>query len=94
MIDVAKFFEDHEDDDLSFADIPPERRLHHQPDLNAMLLLSRLCPGTEGILGCPDSDAVYFKVGPESVEHATEEELLDLMRCKVQCDGEDFFIFY
>jgi hypothetical protein len=67
--------------------IKPERRLHRRPDLNAFLLLDRLCPGKHDIVVAAEHDKIFLSVEVESLSAATEEDILDLMRCGVRYDS-------
>lgn len=82
------------DEDLSLKEyvedgrIKPGRRLHRRPDLNAFLLLDRLCPGDDDMVCAAENDEIYLAVGVDSLAGvATEEDILDLMRCGVRYDA-------
>ncbi len=91
MIDIEKFFEDEEHDEeyAQHQNISPERRLHDRPDLNAFLLLDKLVPGTHVMVDAAEHDEIYLNTDPEELaEVATEEDLIDLIRCGVRYDPE------
>lgn len=85
MIDFEKIEEDHEDEFLKFDGIKPERRLCERPDLNAFLLLHKLVPGTDDIVGDAQHDEIFLSVDIDELnEVASEDDALDLIRCGVR----------
>lgn len=78
-----KFYEAHSDEHfLKFDAIPAERRLSQRPDLNAFLLLDKLVPGKSDMVACAEHDEIYLEVDTKKLmKVATEEQLLDLIRC-------------
>lgn len=89
--DVIGLFRKHEDEEyIKDKRIAPERRLHRRPDINAFLLLDRLLggEGTRDIICAAEHDEFFLDAGPESIaERATEEDIVDLIRCGVRYDG-------
>ncbi len=83
---IEAFFEEHEDEFLKNENIKPERRLHPRPDLNAFLLLHRLHPNTEDMVSGAEHDKIWLAVEIEELHAASEDDLLDLMRCGVMLD--------
>ena len=90
MVDVEAFFKQHGDDEyLKDQNIKPERRLHRRRDMNAFLLLDRLIPKNSVMIDGAQHDVFYLNVAPEELgEVATEEDILDLIRCGVHYDDE------
>lgn len=80
----------------SFADIKPERRLHHRPDLNAFLLLDKLCQTRveRDMVSSASHDEIYLDVTPVDLNGlATREDILDLVRCGVRYSEDSFCMF-
>lgn len=83
------FKDDHEDEFLADEDIKPERRLHARPDINAFLLLDKLFPGDRDMVSAAEHDEIFLDVEPwELMKVASEEDLLDLIRCGVFYDSD------
>jgi len=90
MLNITELFETHGNEHfLKFDDIPSERRLSNRPDLNAFLLLDKLVPGSADMISAAKHDQIYLSVDPDAVtEVATEEQIVDLIRCGVWLDTE------
>jgi hypothetical protein len=87
--DIELFFVEMGEEFLSDKDIRPERRLHPARDMNALLLLSRLCPDIDRMIAGAEHDVVYLGPGPENLAgRATKEDVIDLVRCGVHYDSE------
>jgi hypothetical protein len=83
------FMNEHGSEYGTDENIPPERRLHRRPDINAFLLLDRLSPGDRDMVSAGEHDEIFLDVEPhELMKVASEEDLLDLMRCGVFYDSE------
>lgn len=94
--DIHRLYNEHEDEHLKFENIKPERRLHRRPDLNGFLLLDKLVPGDRDMVNVAEHDEFWVEVTPEQVAAvATEEDILDLMRCGIMYDSgiESFHSF-
>jgi hypothetical protein len=87
--DIERLYDEHEDEHLEFKNIKPERRLHRRPDLNAFLLLDKLVPGDRDMVQVAEHDEFWVEVRPKQVAAvATEEDILDLMRCGIMYDSD------
>lgn len=92
MIDIPEFFEEHVAEYLKEDCIKPERRLHRRADINAFLLLDKLAPEdpmNRDMVSNAYHNMIYIQVSPDDIaETATEEDLLDLIRCGVIYDED------
>lgn len=94
--DLAKFFEDHMEDQLGGTVTGTPALITKCKDIIAFLLLDKLVPGHVRMLAAADHDIVFLSVDPHKVnEVATNDELLTLIRCGVLFDAEQeaFFMF-
>jgi hypothetical protein len=81
-MDLKKFFEDHENEFLEFKRV--ENKLSNRPDLHAFLLLEKLVPGKDDIVGSAAHDEIYLSTDVEKLlKVASEQDLIDLRRCGV-----------
>jgi hypothetical protein len=88
-LDLAVLFEEHNDEFLKGERITPERRLHKRPDINAFILLDRLIPGEHDIVTAASHDEIYLGIEcDELAKVATEEDIIDLIRCGVRYDND------
>lgn len=94
MSQIQDWFVKHEDEYLKYEDILPERRLHNRDDINAFLLLDKLVPGKLDMVASACHDEFYLDISPEDLEGvATEEDILDLIRCGVLYEGDSLKMF-
>jgi hypothetical protein len=89
MLDLPALFQDErfDDDYLKFDRVanPKSKR----PDLHAFLLLDSLVPGIFDMVARAEHDEIYLKVYPDDLaEVATEEQILELIRCGVRYDSD------
>lgn len=84
--EMKRLFDERNSHFLKFDEIKQERRLSERPDLNAMLLLNKLCSEepTHNMIVSSEHEEIYFSVNPSWVAHeASEEDILDLIRSGV-----------
>ena len=89
MIDLYEFFEKHNDEYIKFERI--ENKRSARPDLHAFLLLEELVPtkNYEDMVSAAEHDEIWLEVDPKKVaEVATEEHLIELIRCGVRYDRD------
>jgi hypothetical protein len=89
---MLAFFEERADDFGNIEDVKPSRRLHRRPDLNAFLLLDKLLTNgnDSAILVDARNEQVWLSPKPwEVMQRASEEDLLDLVRCGVFYDEDN-----
>ena|ERR1017187_64630 len=93
--EIKDLFEENNDEEfLEFKRV--RVKLTDRKDLHAFLLLDRLVPGKDDIVGGAEHDEIFLCVGLESLaKTATEEDILDLLRCGVRVDeyGEGLAMF-
>lgn len=79
--------EKYEKEYIKFDNI--ENKLSSRPDIHAFILLNQLVPGNRNMVTAAEHDVFYLDVRPEQLdETATEEQMLDLIRCGVMYDSE------
>ncbi len=87
MTDVAAVFEKHHEAEfIEFERI--EKPRSKRRDLHAFMLLDELAPGTGKIVAAAEHDEIWIEVSPEAIEHATEEQIIELIRCGVMLDSD------
>lgn len=84
--DIEKVFEKHNDEFLKFKRV--KNKLSSRPDIHAFILLNQLVPGTRDMVSAAEHDEFFLDVDVDELEKvATEEQVIDLIRCGVRlCD--------
>lgn len=58
-------------------------------DLHAFMLLDRLLPGRQDIIGCAEHDQVWLSVDADDLAKVcTEDDVIELLRCGVTYDED------
>lgn len=71
-----------------------ENKLSNRPDLHAFLLLDKLVPGKGDMVSGAEHDEIYLETDLEELAAvATEDDIRDLVRCGVRCDGDGLRMF-
>ena len=92
MINLEELFEKHKDEYLQFDRI--EKKFHRRMDIHAFILLDRLVPNVRDMVDGAEHDKIYLDVNPEDiVEVVTEEQVIELIRCGVRLDDDQFTMF-
>ena len=85
MLNLNDIFDAHDDDFLTFERVESKRS--QRPDLHAFLLLDSIVPGTSDIVCASEHDEIFLGVSLEDLaENATEEQIVELIRCGVRID--------
>ncbi len=79
---VAELFEKHNEEYRKFDRI--NKPLSRRPDLCAFLLLDKLYPGIVNIIAASEHDEIYLDIESTNIEHASEADIIDLIRCGVR----------
>lgn len=84
-------FEKYEDEYLCFDRV--ERKLSEVMDVHLFMVLGRLSPNVREIITGAEHDKVYI-AGDAGwlVDAATEDEIRDLIRCGLCCDGDGLYL--
>lgn len=62
-------------------------RTSNRPDLHAFNLIDKLVPGETDMVCAAEHDEIWLEVSPEELARvATEEQIIDLIRCGVRYD--------
>jgi hypothetical protein len=86
MTDFAALYAKHQDAEfLNFEKVENPRS--KRPDIHAFLLLDELVPGDSDMVAAAEHDEIYLQVSPEALEHATEAQIIELIRCGVRYDS-------
>lgn len=86
--EMADLFDKHEDEYLRFERVT--EKLSNRKDLHAFILLDRLCPSKDGIVSDAEHDEIFLDVpGEELAKNATEEQIIELIRCGVRWDSDN-----
>lgn len=95
MSSVRELFEKHDEEFCRFERI--ENPKCKRPDLYAMTILDRLCPGEGDLIVRTDFDSFTFSISVDQLEGvATEEDIITLIRCGVtfySCGDYALFMF-
>lgn len=95
MSSVRELFQKHDKEFGHFERIkdPPCKR----PDLYAMTILDRLCPGDDDLIVRTDFESFTLSISVDQLEGiATEEDIITLIRCGVtfyECGDYALFMF-
>lgn len=69
-------------------------KLSKRHDLHAFIVLDKLFPDDYNIIECASHDEIYLSVNVEEfAEVATEELIIELVRCGVFFDGYSFNMY-
>jgi len=91
-MDIYIFMEEHDDEYLKFEKV--ENKRSNRPDLHAFLLLDELVPGTSDMVCNSEHDEFWLDVNlDELAEVATEDQIIELMRCGVRCSEDSLCMF-
>lgn len=82
----AMFSDDDCDEYIKFENIPAERRLSTRPDIHAFILLNKLAPGTRDMICSSEHDEYFLEPSIDDLAKggATEQDIMDLIRCGVR----------
>ena len=84
--EMTALFQKHSDEYLKFENVL--LRLSLVPDLCAFLILESIAHTATHIVVCAEHDEIWLSHDPEIVAaNATEEQLIDLLRCGVLWDA-------
>lgn len=92
MLDLSELFEKHSDEFLCFEKV--ENKRSNYMDIHAYLLLEQICgPGHKMIAGARH-DEVFLDANVETLaEKATEEQIVELIRCGIRYDEGGLVMF-
>lgn len=80
-------YEKHNEEFLRFERV--ETKFSQRPDLHAFILLDKIIPDDSDIISASEHDEIYLSVSPEELlKEATEEQLIELIRCGVRYDSQ------
>lgn len=87
MIDLKELFQKHDDELLKFDRI--HNKLSSRPDIHAFILLNQLVTDADDIICNAEHDQIWLSVTLDQLESvATEDQIVELIRCGVRLDGE------
>lgn len=92
--ELEKLFEKYEDEYTKFEKV--ENKLSNRPDLHAFILIDKLCPGKnqQDIISASNHDEIWISVEPKQLaRNATEEQILELIRCGLRYSDDSFCMF-
>lgn len=86
--ELLALFKKHNDEFLEFENV--EHKRSTRKDIHAFILLDELVPGTDDIVSAATHDEIFLAVGVEALaEKATEEQVVDLIRCGIRIDDHE-----
>lgn len=88
---MIELFDNNDNECFKFENIQKDRILSKRPDLNAFLLIDRLLPSDRDIVAAASHDEIWLDGRPDDLANAgaTEEDVLDLIRCGVRYDSDN-----
>lgn len=93
--EFIKLWEKYEDEYLKFEKVEP--KFSQRADIHAFILLDKLCPGTQNIVGSATHYEFYLRLDVDDIiDKITEEDIITLIRCGISyCENIDvFYKFY
>jgi len=90
--EIITAFENHDDDYGSFDEI--KGKLSTRPDIHAFILLNLMVPGKTDMITSSRDDEIYLDVDVDELveENATENQIIDLIRCGVILEDEEYLM--
>lgn len=86
-MNLEAVFEKYNDEYIKFDGIESKR--NNRPDIHAFLLLDELIPGNMDMVSAAEHDEIYLNINCDALARiATEEQILELVRCGVRYDSE------
>lgn len=95
MKDIKALFEKAEEAGESLEFQRVRNKLSRRPDLCAFLLLDSLVPSSEKLITVVHDDEMYFDADVDALARSaiTDEQVLDLVRCGVRCEGRSLRMY-
>lgn len=92
MINIIELFDIYSNNDIDFPSL--KNKPNNRPDLCAMILLDKLVPSSGYMISDADHDVIYFDINVDELsQKASEEDILMLVGCGVQCDDDGLFMY-
>jgi len=91
---LSATFDKYEDEYIQFKNVANKRS--RRPDMHAFIVLDELLPGDGkgDLISAAEHDQFFLDIEPEALARvATEEIILDLVRCGVSFDEENESLF-
>jgi hypothetical protein len=91
---LSATFDKYEDEYIQFQNVANKRS--RRPDMHAFIVLDELLPGDGkgDLISAAEHDQFFLDIEPEALARvATEEIILDLVRCGVSFDKENASLF-
>jgi hypothetical protein len=91
---LSATFDKYEDEYIQFQNVASKRS--RRPDMHAFIVLDELLPGDGkgDLISAAEHDQFFLDIEPEALARvATEEIILDLVRCGVSFDEENESLF-
>lgn len=89
---LEELFEKYEGEFLEFDRV--ENKLSKRADLHAFILLDKLVPGEEDMIISAEHDEYVLSIDAACLAKvATEEDVIDLIRCGVSFEDDYFWMF-
>lgn len=86
-------FKKYDDEYIQFENV--EKKRSRRPDLHAFIVLDELLPGDGDIVCAAEHDQFFLDIDIEALARvATEEIVLDLVRCGVILDEDDECLYF
>lgn len=87
MINSKELFVKHHSEYLKFELVVDKKS--NRPDLNAFILLDKLCPSSSDMITSSTHDEIFIDVDTDDLNKvATEADIIELIRCGVRLSSE------
>jgi hypothetical protein len=86
--DIRAFFEKHENTEYNYPECVKNKH-SQRPDLNALMLLDELFPGSKDIIAYASHHQITLSMRPKDLAKvATEDQVIELIRCGLRIDDD------
>ncbi len=92
---LSATFDKYEDEYIQFQNVANKRS--RRPDMHAFIVLDELLPGDGkgDLISAAEHDQIFLDIEPEALARvATEEIILDLVRCGVTYSEEEDSLYF
>lgn len=95
MHDIKALFQQAEDAGETGEFQRVRNKLSARPDLCAFLLLDSLVPSSKRLISVVHDDEIFFEADVNDLARSaiTPEQVVDLVRCGVRCQGDSLRMF-
>ena len=90
-MDIETLFEQCANEDLRFEKI--KIKFSKRSDLHAFILLDKLFPENQDIIGSAEHDKIWLNIDDEQIQNLSKAQILELSRCGIFYDEDSLCMF-